>query len=74
MDDYKDVKWEKVSDTSRESRYQGFIHDGEPMVIHVIKSGFEDEYVVVEEYGDLETYEMYIMSALDVLGKYAIEV
>lgn len=68
--DWKDVNWEQTEG----KRYRGYIAGDEPIVVHVIKSGYLNEYVVIEEYGAYETYETYIYTSEDINEKYGIEV
>jgi len=70
MSDMKDLKWVETN----VSRCRHFNSGDEPMVLHVITTGFKNEYVVVEECGDTESYDMFILLGAEVKEKYGITV
>jgi len=64
----KDLKWVETNI----SRCRHFATIGNPIALHLIQSGFKDEYVMVEEYGEYESYEMYILTGAEVKKNYGI--
>tara|TARA_R110000868_G_scaffold76573_3_gene220123 strand:- start:6584 stop:6796 length:213 start_codon:yes stop_codon:yes gene_type:complete len=70
MTKLKDLKWLETN----VSRCRHFVLGDEPMALHVITTGFKNEYVAIEEYADSESYDMFILTGAEVKEKYGITV
>ena len=69
MSDWKNTKWIETN-VNRTRTFRAGNED--PILIHVTKSGFDDEYIVIHEFGDSETYDMFILNGADINEKYGI--
>jgi len=57
------------------SEHHVFYVDGNPEVFHIIKTGFEDQYFVVQEnaFQDQDHGKLEILTAKELKDKYSIE-
>jgi len=66
-------KWIPID--TKENQYQCFQQEGEPVVVHIIKTGYENTYIVTIEDGyDMAYFESKIRTKEDIEHNFGIKI
>ena len=69
------VNWIPLSSEMCNKRYRSFEQDGEPVLVHIIKTGFKDVYMVVwEDAYELMLGHCQLMNKKEIKDKLDIEI
>jgi hypothetical protein len=70
---YEHPKWKEMGTDILIQHYRSFQQEGEPIVVHIIKTGYADTYIVTIEDGyDMAYFDSKIRSKQDIINNFGI--